>query len=130
MNQIEARLSCQTAPRQFIDDLAQGQGKSHSVAIAASTKAVQITLSWTSSLNKFKLSGLRLVGKNGPIAIAPRLKKPGKLKVSEATGATFAVLKVSGLRKGKLVFTVRAASLGSGARKATLTTQVGQASHR
>jgi hypothetical protein len=130
MNQIEAVLSCQTPPRQFTDDLSQGQSKPHSVAIGASTKAVQITLTWTSPLDKFKASGLRLVGKGGPIAVAPRLKKPRKLRVSEETSTTFTVLKVSGLRKGTLHFRVRAASLGSGAPKVTLTTQVGQTSHR
>lgn len=130
MNQIETVLSCQTPPRQFIDELGQGQSKPHSVAIGASTKAVQITLTWTSPLDKFKVSGLRLVGKGGPIAVAPRLKKPKKLKVSEATSTTFRVLKVSGLGKGTLHFRVRAASLGSGAPKVTLTTQVGQTFHR
>jgi hypothetical protein len=130
MSRIETVLSCQTAPRQFTDELAAGQSKPHSVSIGASTKAVQIILSWTSPLDKFRLSGLRLIGKAGPIAVAPRLKKPGKLKVSEASGATFTVIKVSGLRKGRLSFRVRAASLGSGSARATLTTQVGQASHR
>jgi hypothetical protein len=130
MNQIETVLSCQTSPRQFTDDLGQGQSKPHTIAVGASTKSVQITLTWTSPLDKFKVSGLRLVGKGGPIAVAPRLKKPRKLKVSEARGTTFAVLKVSGLRKGSLRFRVRAASIASGAGTVTLTTQVGQTSHR
>jgi hypothetical protein len=130
MGQIEAELSCQSAPRQFTDELGQGQSKAHSVAIGASTKAVQITLTWASPLDRFKLSGLRLVGKHGPIAVAPRPKKPRKLKVSESTSTTFTMLKVSGLRKGTLHFKVKAAVIGSGEPKVTLTTQVGQSAHR
>jgi hypothetical protein len=130
MNQIESQLSCQRPPRQFTDELGQGQSKSHSVAIGASTKAVQITLTWTSPLDKFKVSGLRLVGKHGPIAVAPRPKKLRKLKVSEATSTTFTLLKVSHLTKGTLHFRVKAAVVGSGAPKVTLTTQVGQSTHR
>jgi von Willebrand factor type A domain len=130
MDQVESVLSCQTPPRQFIDALGQGQSKAHSLTIGASTNAVQITLSWTNPLDKFKLSGLRLVGAHGPIAVAPRPRKPRKLKVSEATGSTFSVLKISGLKKGTLHFRVKAASLGSGAPRATLTTQVGQKASR
>jgi hypothetical protein len=130
MNQIESQLSCQSPPRQFTDELGQGQSKSHSVAIGASTKAVQITLTWTSPLDRFKVSGLRLVGKHGPIAVAPRPKKPRKLKVSESTSTTFTLLKVSRLTKGTLHFKVRAAVLGSGEPKVILTTQVGQSTHR
>ena len=130
MNQIEAALSCQTPPREFIDELGKGQSKPHSVAIGASTKAVQITLTWTSPLDKFKLAGLQLVTKDGRTAIAPRVKKLPKLKVSESASTTFTLLKVSGLRKGTLRFKVRAAKIASGAPKVKLTTQVGQSPHR
>jgi len=51
-----------------------------------------------------------------------------KLKVKTSTSPTFTVLKVSGLTKGKFTFNVRAAAIGSGAPKVTLTTQVGQSS--
>ncbi len=130
MNSVSAALTCQTPPQQFSDQLAQGQSKPHSLAIGAATKTIQITLTWASPLDKFKLSGLRLVGKGGPIAIAPRAHKVGKLKVSETASTTFTVLKVSQLRKGTLHFSVRAAKVGSGAPKATLTTQVSQSSHK
>ena len=66
MNSIGAALTCQTPPRQFTDLLAKGQSKSHSVTVGAATKTLQITLTWASPLDKFKLTGLRLVGKNGP----------------------------------------------------------------
>ncbi len=130
MNTIEAALTCQTPPRQFSDLLGKGQSKVHSVAIGAATKSVQITLTWTSPLDKFKLSGMKLTNKGHLLAVASRPgKKPGKLKVSRTVSSTFAVIKVSHLHKGLLHFAVRAAKVGSGAPKVSLTTQVGQSSH-
>jgi hypothetical protein len=131
MNTIEAALTCQTPPRQFTDLLGSGQSKTHSVAIGAATKSVQVTLTWTSPLDKFKLSGLRLVNKGHLLAVASRPgKKPGKLKVSRTVSSTFAVIKVSHLHKGQLRFAVRAVKIASGEPKVSLTTQVGQSSHR
>ncbi|MGB7588395.1 MAG: hypothetical protein WBM00_06765 [Solirubrobacterales bacterium] len=129
MNSIGAALTCQTPPRQFTDSLAQGQSKTHSAAIGASTKSVQITLTWSNPLDKFKLLGLKLLGHSGTIAVASSRHRPAKLKVTKTTSSTFAVIKVAGLRKGKLSFAVKAAKVGSGP-KATLTTQVSQSSHR
>jgi hypothetical protein len=131
MNNVGAAITCQTPPRQFTDQLAQGQSKSHSAAIGAATKSVQITLTWASPLDKFKVSGLRLVGQGGALAVASsRHRKPGKLKVTTTTSSTFTVVKVSRLRKGRLHFSVKATKIGSGAPKVTLTTQVSQSSHR
>jgi len=131
MNSVGAALTCQTPPRLFSDELGKGQSKLHSVAIGASTKSIQITLTWASPLDKFKVSGLRLTGPRGLIAVASRpKKKPAKLKVTRAVSTTFTVLKVSNLRKGRLHFAVKATSIGSGTPKVTLTTQVGQSSHR
>lgn len=131
MNTIEAALTCQTPPRQFTDQLFKGQSKVHSVAIGAATKAIQITLTWTSPLDKFKLTGMKLTNKGHLLAIAGRPgKKPGKLKISRTAGSTFTVLKVSHLHKGQLSFAVRAAKIGSGEPKVSLTTQVSQSSHR
>jgi von Willebrand factor type A domain len=131
MNGIGAALTCQTPPRQFSDMLGQGQSKSHSVAIGAATKSVRITLTWASPLDRFKVSGLKLVGRGGTLAVASsRHRKPSRLKVTTTTSSTFTVLKVSRLSKGKLRFSVKATKVGSGAPKVTLITQVGQSSHR
>jgi hypothetical protein len=133
MNTIEAALTCQTPPRQFSDLLKKGQSKTHSIAIGAATKSIQITLTWSSPLDKFKISGLRLVDKGHLLAIAARRgkpRKPGKLKVKRTLSSTFTVLKVSHLHKGRLSFAVRAAKIGSGEPQVSLTTQVGQSSHR
>ncbi|HXV06010.1 MAG TPA: vWA domain-containing protein [Solirubrobacterales bacterium] len=131
MNRIAAALTCQTPPRQFTDLLGQGQSKSHSVAVRATAKAVQITLTWASPLDRFKLVGLRIVGGGETLATASaRHRRPSRLKVRTTTSSTFVVLKVSHLRKGKLRFAVKAAQVGSGAPKALVTTQVSQSSHR
>ncbi len=131
MDTIEAALTCQTPPQQFTDLLKQGQSKVHSIAIGAATKAIQIALTWGSPLDKFKVSGLKLTNKGHLLAIAARRgAKPSKLKVSRAVGTTYTVLKVSGLHKGQLRFTVRAAKIGSGEPKVSLTTQVSQSSRR
>ena len=129
MNDIETVLTCQTPPRQFTDLLGKGQSKTHSVAIGANTKAIQITLTWTSPLDKFKISGLKLSNKGRLLAVAARrgkVGKPGKLKVSRKVSSTFTVLQVSHLHKGQLSFKVRAAKVGSGEPKVSLTTQVSQ----
>jgi hypothetical protein len=133
MNDIEALLTCQTPPRQFTDLLKAGQSKTHSIAIGPATKSIQITLTWASPLDKFKVSGLKLVSKGHLLAVASRAGKgsrPGKLKVTRTVSSTFAVLEVSHLHKGQLHFTVRAAKIDSGEPRVNLTTQIGQSSHR
>lgn len=133
MDDIEAVLTCQTQPRQLTDLLKQGQSKTHSIAIGAATKAIQIALTWTSPLDKFKVSGLKLVNKGHLLAIAARrgkVRKPGKLKVQRTVGSTYTVLKISHLHKGQLSFAVRAVKVGSGEPKVSLTTQVSQSSHK
>jgi hypothetical protein len=132
MNSVGAALTCQTPPRSFTDLLKQGQSKTHALAIGARTKALQITLTWASPLDRFKLVGLRLVGKHGVLAKASRSRhrKPRKLKVTKTISPTFAIFRVSKLKKGKLRFKVKALRIGSGSPKATLTTQVGRLKHR
>jgi len=131
MNSIGAAVTCQTPPRSFTDKLAQGQSKLHGVTVGASTKTLQIALTWASPLDAFKITGLKLVSGKKVLAIAARPQhKPGKLQVTRNASSTFVVLKVSHLRKGRLVFKVSAAKVGSGEPQATLTTQVGQISHK
>jgi hypothetical protein len=127
MNSVGAALTCQTPPQQFTDQLKQGQSAGHQLSIGAATKTIQITLTWASPLDKFTLSQLKLSSHGRPLAVASRpAAKPRKLKLKATTSATFAVFSVAGLSKGTLSFRVRAAKLGSGSPKVTLTTQVGQ----
>lgn len=126
MNKIGAALTCQTPPREFNDLLKQGQSKTHSIAVGASTKTLQIALSWASPNDVFKLTRLKLIIK-GKVVAAAR-PKVAKLRVKKTSSATFAVAKISGLRKGTLRFSVKAAKIGSGEPKVKLTTQVGRGS--
>jgi Ca-activated chloride channel family protein len=129
MNSIGAELTCQTPPRTFTDKLAQGKSATHVVTIGASTKTVQIALTWASPLDKFKLTGISLVQNGKPIAVAGRpgkARKPRKLNVKRHGSTTFLVAEVGGLSKGNLKFKVQAATIGSGEPQVTLTTQVGQ----
>ena len=127
MNQIETKLTCQSAPRTFTDALAQGKSKAHKVNIAARSRSAQLALSWSSPLDRFTISGLKIVRHGKVVARASRTRK---LKVTVRTGSTFAVVKLSRLVKGSLRFKVKATQIGSGQPKVTLTTQVSQSRHR
>jgi von Willebrand factor type A domain len=123
MNTIGAEITCQTPPQSFTDALKQGASKAHAVTIGASTKSLQVALTWASPLDKFAISQVKLVRHGKTIARAARHVK--KLTVSTVTSPTFTVLKISGLSKGKLSFKVKATAIGSGQPQVTLTTQVG-----
>jgi hypothetical protein len=123
MNDIGAAITCQTPPQSFTDQLKLGAGKTHSVAIGASTKSLQIALTWASPLDKFTISNLRIVNHGRTVARAAR-RRVRRLTVNTTTSPTFTVLKISGLTKGKLTFKVKAAAIGSGQPQVTLTTQV------
>lgn len=133
MNSIGAELTCQTPPRTFTDKLASGKSAAHTVSIGASTKSIQIALTWASPLDKFTLKGLKLVLHGKPVAVAGRpgkAPKPRKLQVKRHGSTTFSLIEVSGLSKGNLRFEVKAKTIGSGEPKVTLTTQVSQKKHR
>jgi hypothetical protein len=123
INNIGAGLTCQTPPQSFTDQLAQGKAKAHNVVIGANTKSLQIALTWSSPLDTFTISGLKLVKNGRTIAVGARRK----LTVKRTRSATFVLLKVSGLARGKLKFKVKATTVGSGLPQATLTTQVSHA---
>jgi hypothetical protein len=126
MDSIGAALTCQTPPQSFTDQLKLGAGKTHSVTIGASTKALQIALTWASPLDKFTISNLRIVRHGRTVARAARHVR--RLTVKTTASPTFTVLKVSGLTKGKLTFKVKATAVGSGQPQVTLTTQVSHGS--
>lgn len=125
MNKIGAALTCQTPPREFNDLLRAGQSKFHAIAVGASTKVLQIAMSWASPADRFKLGRLKLIVK-GKVVAAAR-PKIAKLRVKKTNGKTFTVAKVRGLRKGTLRFSVKAAQIASGEPRVNVTTQVGSA---
>ncbi len=123
INSIGASLTCATPPKTFTDALAKGQSKAHAVALGAATRSVQIALTWTNPQDAFTVFGLRLVNRGRTIATGARVTKLG---VKRSQGATFLLLKVTGLRKGTLQFRVKATHVGSGVAKVRLTSQVSQ----
>jgi hypothetical protein len=127
MNQIEAIVTCQSAPRTFNDNLAQGKSRAHTVALSRRARSAQLALTWTSPLDRFKVTNVRIVRGKKVVARAARVHK---LKVKVSKGTTFVVVKVSRLVRGKLRFNVKAVKIGSGAPKVRLTTQVSQSRRR
>ena len=126
MNQIETQLTCQSAPKTFTDNLKPGKSKQHTVRISKKSKQAQLALTWASPLDSFKITGLKIT--QGRNVVAARGVRHLKVKITK--GSTYLLVKVSKLVAGKLHFTVKAAKVGSGAPKVTLTTQVSQSKHR
>lgn len=124
MNTVGAALTCQTPPQTFTDKLKAGASKIHTVTVGAHTKSLQIALTWTSPLDKFTISNLKIRSHGRTLAQAARHIK--KLKVKTTSSETFTILQITGLVKGKLSFKVKAATVGSGQPLVTLTTQVGK----
>jgi von Willebrand factor type A domain len=125
VNSIGAALTCQTPPREFTDELTQGQTKTHTITVGPKTHSLQVTLTWAKPGDSFKLTGLRIKSHGKIVAVArPKpAPKPKKLTVTtKAKSSTFSVVTVGHLRPGTLTFGVKAAK-ASGSVK--VTTQVG-----
>jgi hypothetical protein len=86
-------------------------------------RSAQLTLSWSSPLDSFAISNLKIVNHGKTVALGARARK---LKVTTHQGSTFLVVKLSQLVRGSLRFNVRATSIGSGAARVNLTSQVTQ----
>jgi von Willebrand factor type A domain len=121
MNSIGSALTCQAAPKAFTDQLAAGKSVGHSILIAGNTRSAKIVLTWASPLDAFTISSFRIVRHGKTVAKAAKVRK---LKVKRTTTDTYVVVQLSRLVKGTLRFKVKATKVGSGAPKATLTTQV------
>ena len=128
MNQVDAALNCQAIGKTFTDLFSKaGQSKPKSLAIAASSRSVDLVLSWKSPLDQFAISNIVLRTKSGAsISIAKR-----HLKIKRSSGKTYINVHISGLKKGKLKFKLRSQTLGSGsATGVSLTTQATQGRRR
>ncbi|MBM7516875.1 vWA domain-containing protein [Nocardioides nitrophenolicus] len=121
MNDIQTRLTCQTPPKTFVDNIAVGKSKNHAVKIKRKSRSAQLTLTWTSPLDAFKVKKLRIVRHGRVVAVKGR-----HLKVRTKHGSTYLVIKVTRLTPGKLRFKVMNTAAGSGAPQVTVTTQVSQ----
>lgn len=128
MNEIGTTLTCQSPPKTFRDAFTRaGDSKRHAVPLASRAKSAQLTLSWTSALDQFTVGQVRVVKRGRVVAVASRKRQ---LRLTTRRGATFLVVKVGNLTRGKLQFKVRATRVGSGAPSVNLTTQVTQSRRR
>lgn len=124
MNKIDAALNCQAIAATFTDIFsAVGQSKSRATRISARTRSIDLVLSWTSPLDAFTIGSIKLRTSRGTIASISRKH----LKIKRSAGKTFLNVHVSGLKRGKLRFKLRATTLGSATGSGvTLTTQATQ----
>ena len=65
MDQVEATLTCQSAPKTFGDNLAQGKTRAHSVTLSRRARSAQLALTWTSPLDRFKVKAVK-IGSGSP----------------------------------------------------------------
>lgn len=88
MNQIETTLTCQSPPTTFSDALAPGKTRAYGVTISPKSTSVQLAASWTSPLDRFKISGLTIVRDGKVVATATSARKR-RLRVRVRKGSTF-----------------------------------------
>ncbi|MBK5230544.1 MAG: VWA domain-containing protein [Thermoleophilia bacterium] len=129
MNQVDAALNCQSIGNTYTDSFTkQGQSKPHSTSIRRSTRSIDLVLSWGDPLNQFTIGSIRLRTSNGAtVSVAKR-----HLRIKRTVGKTFLSVHVSGLKRGKLRFKLRAKTLGSALASSgvQLTTQATQSRRR
>lgn len=124
MNEVGTTLTCQSPPKTFRDAFTRaGQTRAHAVKVASRARSAQLTLSWTSPLDQFAIGQVKVVKRGRVVAVA---SKKRTLRLTTRKGATFLVVKVGNLTRGKLQFKLRATRVGSGAASVNLTTQVTQ----
>lgn len=120
VNAVDAALNCQLVAKTFTDQFKKaGQTKSKAVSVSSKAKSIDLTLTWASPLDSFTITGIRLKPRHGAtISIAKK-----RLKIKRVSGKTYLSAKVSGLKRGKLLFKLKAKTLGSGGGNVSLTTQ-------
>lgn len=118
--EITAALNCQAPPRSYADLFTRaGQAKRHSLTIPSGIRSVRFTLSWLNPSDSFDIGSFRLVRK-GKVVAKARVRK---LKLNKRRGQSFLTVKVSGVRRGKLRFRVKAKRITVPGVQAKLTTQ-------
>ena len=106
MNDVNAAVNCQTAPKRVTDTFRRKGSKTHQLSVGKGARSIQLVLSWASPKDRFGIGRFRQAGDRKP-------------KLRTRRGKTFVTLRLSGLKRGKLSYRVR--KLNSG--RATLVTQ-------
>lgn len=123
VNQVDAALNCQAISKTFTDQFKKnGQTKPKSLPISASSKSVDLVLTWKNPLDQFTITNISLKPKKGPsISIAKK-----RLSIKRSAGKTFLNVHVGKLKKGKLKFKLKALNVTDTFAGVNLTTQATQ----
>lgn len=127
---IAAALSCGAISQTFTNTFtAAGQVQADAVRVKAATSALDVTLTWTSPLDKFTIAGASFGGTakhhgSARIATFARTRAGKKVHFTLTTGPTYVTAHLTKLQAGKLRLQLKAVQLGSGSAGVALTTQV------
>ena len=125
VNQIDAIINCAKAPMQFSDTFSKlSQKELHRFTIGSSAKSLDLVLTWADPTNSFAGRSFSLTGTQAIYAGASKKLKRKKLRITKTVGTTYVSYHLTGFRKGKLRFQLRASALAIPG--AELTTQLTQ----
>jgi hypothetical protein len=103
---INARINCEPDPIQITKTLKSGQVKG--LSFAADGNTAQIVTSWTPG-SKIQVFGFTQGGGGHASAIAQSAKKRGgNIKAKQSRGASYTVINLSHVHKGRVRFKIRA----------------------
>jgi hypothetical protein len=124
MFDLNSAIACQTPPKRFSDTFSKvGKPEAHTVTIPSRINTAQFALTWTNTADAFTIGSFRVIRKGKVVAHSAKVKVR-KLKVNRRRGSTFTTVRVSGLVRGKLRFSVKATKLSAPGVPVSLTTQV------
>jgi von Willebrand factor type A domain len=126
MNVVDSRINCRSAPKQYTDTFRRRGSKRHRLTITRNTRSVFFALSWANPNDRFDIGSFRL-SRKGKLVGKSRVRR---LRVRKRRGATFVSVKLSRLRRGRLLFRVRARRLTSTFGGVKLITQASRSRRR
>jgi von Willebrand factor type A domain len=126
INVVNTRINCQSPPKQYTDTFTKTGSKRHVLKIPRRVRSVFFALSWANPADAFDIGRFRLYRGNKLVSRS----RVRKLRVRRRRGKTFVSVKVSGLRRGKLRFRVRAKRLSSTFGGVKLITQASRSRRR
>ena len=104
---INARINCQTDPIQITKTLSK-PGQVKGLSFAADGNTSQIVVSWNQG-SKIQVFGFTQGGGGQASAIAQSAKKRGgRIKAKQTRGASYAVINLSHVHKGRVKFKIKA----------------------
>jgi hypothetical protein len=102
MNDVNAAINCQTAPKRVTDTFRRKGSKTHRLTVAKGVRSIRLVLSWASPNDSFGIGRFRQASGHKP-------------KLRTRRGKTFVTLRLSGLKRGKLSYRVSKLNAGGAA---------------